>query len=219
VLKNKSQITYEDLAHENPGCPENSICSKEMGEKMKKWSSFMESTDHSNAKSIETFRAKHGLPVSFLVEKQGILGIDPILYNSRCRHHNPKDKNKVVYVGTQFFRNNPKSEYVNFDKAWVDKEEYELPFEDVPLMIKDKKLVITRVYENKFFHLGIAKTGEWKVMNLSKKEINKAMQTLESTNCKEQQAPGRFHLKTFCKSIWDADLKKSRVVRLSWACH
>jgi len=217
-LQSKSQITYQDLAHENRGCPENSICSKEMGDKMIQWDRFMKSLDPIDVKSLEAYRLKHGIPVSFLIKKGGILGIDPILYKSRCAHHNPKDSKQAVFKGMQFFRNNPNSELVHFDSAWLGETKYELPFEDIPIMVKDKRLVVVRDHENKFFHLGIDEKGKWKVISPQKSEIRMAMQTIENTECEEVK-PGALYLKTFCKKIWNSDIKGPQTIRLSWACH
>src|SRR5690554_6264957 len=37
----QGQVTYEDLAHEHRGCPANSVCSEQIGKKMKEWEDFM----------------------------------------------------------------------------------------------------------------------------------------------------------------------------------
>lgn len=223
-LKTKTQISYEDLAHENLGCPENSICSKEMGLKMRNWEQFIKDANKSpNAhKKLEKFRAKHGIPVSFLTKKSSVLALDPILFSSRCAQHNPKDnKEATVYKAIQFFRNNPNSDTVMFDSAWLeDKTLFKLPYEELPIMVKDKALVVVREYQSHFYHLAINPDGQWRVIRPTKRELTKARQVLENAQCEESdKTPGPNHLKTFCKTIWNTDLKKAQTIRLSWACH
>ena len=44
-LNKLKNITYEDLAHANKGCPENSLCSETMGIKIGQWQSMAQAWD------------------------------------------------------------------------------------------------------------------------------------------------------------------------------
>ncbi|MEX1100208.1 MAG: hypothetical protein WEB87_07270 [Bacteriovoracaceae bacterium] len=228
-FKIKKDLTYEDLAHENPGCPENSICSEEMGKKMIKWNEFAKKLKEKKrpGKALDEFRRKNGLPVSFLATKDSALSLDPILYTSRCEHHNPKDANKTVYKGIQFFRNNPQSKSALFDSVIVydgsSRRRYQVPYEDAPLMIKDQNVVVVQEYDELFYHLAISADGKWKALNLSPQDISKARQTLENAQCPDEESGqkidiGANHLKNYCKKIWNKDLKKEQLIRLVWSC-
>ena len=227
-LKAKKELTYYDLAHENPGCPENSLCSEETGKKMKKWQEFIRALKKQTLKKksltsrIEKFRQENGIPITFLTTKKNIIGIDPILYTSRCSHHNPEDKSKTVLKGIQFFRNDPNSESVKLDKVVVYGKEkdvvYHVPYQEVPIMMQNGSLVLNQEYEDVFYQLSIASDGDWKVKNISSKAMSKALQVLEDAECPDKAPLGSHHLKTYCKQIWDADSKKARLVKLQWSC-
>lgn len=229
-LKGKTDITYDDLAHENQGCPENSLCSKEMGIKMKRWKKFMEKMASENSKrpsraaaKIESFRAQYGLPVAFLADKESVLSIDPILFSSRCAHHNPKEKSQTTYKAIQFFKNNPASQAARFDPATLyeknNNKAFLLPYEETPIMIDKGALVLSREHEDFFYHLAIDKDGKWKVVSPKKSDLSKALENMENAECpKELVEKSKDHLKMYCKKIWNADEKKAQVVRLAWAC-
>lgn len=234
ILKNKTQISYEDLAHENPGCPENSICSPQMGKKMEKWNSFVKGLGGVDApdnkiepaKKIEAFRKKHGLPVPFLAKEDSIIALDPILYNSRCTAHNPKNKKNTLFKALQFFRNDPETAAAMFDPVFVyEKDEtsgkvYRTPYEEPPIMIFNQSLIVPREHENLFYYMSISPKGEWKVVEPTKARLKRALSVSENADCPEDESasPGENHLKFYCKRIWNADTEKAQLVRLAWSC-
>lgn len=227
-LKAKNDISYEDLAHENKGCPENSICSAASGKAMKRWDKFLKSAQRHKdyTRKLESYRQKHGLPITFLAKKEASIGIDPIFFNSRCAHHNPKDRPKSkVFKGIQFFKNDPKSDSVLLGPARLYADEkpidFGLPYEETPIMIKDKKLIVPRDHENIYYHLSIDQSGKWSVSRPASKLLSKAMQETEDIACPkdEKELPNQgLFLKTYCKKIWNADLEKAQTIKLAWAC-
>lgn len=219
TLNTKKQFSYEDLSHENPGCPENSICSKEMGIKMKSWNKFIMSLkkESTPGRKLEAFRKKHGIPVTFLTTKESSLSIDPIFFHTRCQKHKSKEAEQVIYKGTQFFRNNPNTKFAMFDKVEVLNEgqssTFELPYEELPILIKDKMLIVPRDYDNVYYHLGVDKKGKWKIITPKKSDIAKALQTMDSIDCPTKEK------EYFCKSIWNADTRKAQIIKLAWKCN
>lgn len=227
-LKHKNEITYADLAHENLGCPENSICSEQMGKKMNEWNRFIKNLegDPSKISKLEDFRQNRGLPVAFLAKKTSSLPLDPILYSSRCKIHNPKNKEETVYKAMQFFKNDPRSKSAMFDPVNLYNEDgsqagaYQVPYEETPLMVVNKKLILAREHENVFYYMSVSEKGDWQVVRPKQKQLSQALLRLENAQCPEDlpAKPEKYHLKYYCKSLWDADLKKNRVVRLAWSC-
>lgn len=213
----KKELTYSDLMHENPGCPENSICSKAMGEKIKRWEDFLSAlkakrtTNNSqltNAARLEKFRKEHGIPVMFLANKDSVLSLDPLLYNSRCEIHNPKDKSKTIFKAMQFFRNDPESKSAQLDpvsayplptskqaekKSGIIKKvknqkeiSYRIPYQESPIMIQNGALILAREYNDFFYYVSFAENGKWKVVSPKQELISKALQSMENIPCPKE---------------------------------
>src|SRR5690606_6035740 len=87
----KRELNWEDIAHENSGCPENSQCSKEMGKKMQDFKKFLDRTqDETNfTAQLENYRLKNGIPIKFLMANEAPT-LDPIVWDSRCEEHRTK---------------------------------------------------------------------------------------------------------------------------------
>lgn len=227
-LEQKEKITYRDLVHENYGCPENSICSEQMGKKMERWENFVKKLANSPGKTekLEAFRKKHGLPMAFLARKESALALDPVLFASRCELHNPKDRKKTVYKGIQFFRNDPQSQSAMFDPVFVfgpDKNEklvYQVPYEEAPIMLEGKNLVLAREYDNFFYYLSVSPEGKWKVVRPSEEHLKTALRRFADVDCpaQEKNLNKETHLKTYCKSVWNSKTKQNQTLRLAWSC-
>src|SRR5690606_8281239 len=131
------EVSWSDLAHPNRGCPENSTCSKPMGEKILKFKNFLQANkDKKNFSNLlEDFRKKNGLPIQFLMQGENI-SLDPVIWDSRCELHRSKDKAHAVLKAMLFFHNNPKSELIVLDSAWVGEKRYEVPYEAGPILIE-----------------------------------------------------------------------------------
>lgn len=227
-LQGKKDVSYEDLAHENEGCPENSICSKSAGLVMKRWDLFLKSLKSSArpAPKIEAYRKKRGLPVTFLTKKDASIGIDPIFFNSRCPHHNPKDDPSArALKGIQFFKNDPQSSSILLSPARLFTEsgalDFSLPYEEAPIMIENGRLIVPRDHENIYYHLSIGPKGDWKVVSPSSSGLKKALQESQETACPKSDGPlpqEGLYLKNYCRKIWNADKKKAQTIKLAWAC-
>jgi hypothetical protein len=222
-LKNKKTITYTDLKHENLHCPENSICSEANGKKIKYWNDNTTGEDiQSITKQAERIRSEIGLPVLFLTTMKSNKAIDPIMWNSRCRSHNPKDKTKTIYKAIKFFRNDPKSEHVKFVTINTTKRKnnitYNIPYEAQPLLLWKDKIFFVHEFEDILFHMSISKTGKWKAEYIPTSILSKARFERENTQCKTTQKPNEFYLGSYCTNVWNQDLKKVETLEHSWSC-
>lgn len=222
-LVGKKEITYEDLTHENEGCPENSECSPMAGKKMKQWDDLLKSLSKRPnivAMKLEQFREQSGIPIMFLMkdDKQQKLHIDPIVWDSHCNQHNPKEAMKIV-KGVQFYRNNPHSDKIKFVTVKRDKNQsYEIPYEDQPLLIYNNNIVIIRDYENVFYLFSISQDGKWKIINLPADIIKRGRIHRESAECKNKKGADEYFLGSFCNKIWNEDTKETEIIEQDWAC-
>jgi hypothetical protein len=222
-LKLKKDITYSDLKHENPHCPENSICSVSNGKKIKFWNKKIEGKNIKDTTlRAERLRNEIGLPVLFLTTKTSDKAIDPIIWNSRCRDHNPKDKTQTVFKALKFFRNDPKSEHVNLVTINTKKRKknisYKIPYEAQPLLIWKKKIFFVHEFDDVLFHMSISSKGIWRAEYIPEKILSKARFERENTKCILTQKANKFYSASYCTNVWNADTKKLETLEHSWSC-
>lgn len=221
-LNTKKEFTLRDLIHENKGCPENSICSKENGKKILYWEQNINETNiNKMTMSAEKLRKQIGIPVQFLTTKESKKSIDPILWNSRCSGHNPKDKNLTIYKAIKFFRNNPKSNQVNLVPVTLKNNfntQYEIPYGAQALLIKDKKIFFVHEFQDVLMHMSVSTKGKWKAEIIPSKLLTKARQEKENTQCKLAHKPNKFFSTSYCLTIWNEDIKGLSTIEQSWSC-
>jgi hypothetical protein len=226
-LKKLKDLSYDDLAHEHKGCPENSICSEEMGKKFQNWNAFLkrlQKVKRSNwPKMINKYRTKHGIPFYFLVKQKDATKTKAVFWNSRCRNHNPKD-GETILKGLGFFKNRPQAEHITFDVVQrpgiKDKvKTVHLPYGHQPLLIHKNKLIFTMDFEDIYFHMSADENGFWRALAVPSMEISTAMNYIETVQCpKNDFKPNEWHTQLVCKKIWNSDIRKSQMIQLTWSC-
>lgn len=222
-LEKLEKITYEDLIHENKGCPENSICSPLVGEKFLEWDQFLKrliKIPRINRKDkLNPFLKKNGMPLHFLIAENEIKKPLGAYWNSRCRHHNQKDKSKVFKALGHLKSLDMKSN-IKFDSATIieTKSNYQLPYQHQPIMIKDNKLIFTVDFDKAFFHLSVTTKGEIEAVNVGAKELQMALDNIQRVPCEKESEPTMWHLEQMCKKIWNATLQTTQIVQMDWSC-
>lgn len=237
----------EDFEHQNKGCPENSECDPVMGHQMQNWKTLVkrladqQGPSEKKIQEVEEFRAKAGIPAEFYTYKKSQQGFRPLYFNSPCKDHNPKIQENRVLRGSAFIKS------IQKDKAivWRDQTQIEvpvgelfipqpvtalnptgavnylIPIDDQPLFIKEKALHIVREEEGFFYMLRIEPSGDWKIVDIDLTRLSEWEDKREYVTCpaeKEKKTPKEFGV-TFCKSVWDEDLKKPVVVRMHAGCN
>lgn len=237
--------TIEDFDHQYKGCPENSECDQVMGLQMSRWNELITklknevSDPKKKAQFMELFRSKYGMPVDFYTSQKSQQGFKPLLFDSPCKNHNPKegpktlrgkafvksisDKNAVVWRDqTQI--EVPVGELLIPQPVYVysgDKPElYYIPIDDQPLFIKDKSLFVLKEEEDHFYMLKVSPKGDWKVEEVDMTRLSNWEEKKSNVTCpKEPQNPNPGVFKDeFCKTIWSEDLKNPVVIKLFQGC-
>lgn len=243
VLPNPKSI--DDFEHEFKGCPENSECDQVMGHEMQRWHEFVKNLKNSEAgptkktQTLEIFREKYGIPTDFYTNQMSKKSFGPILYNSACRAHNPKDQNKKILRGTAFVKNIfEKKAQIWKDQTLVEIEHnnlftpkpvtvfypegpkvYHLSLDDQPLLIKNKEIYILKEEDDLFYGLKISVSGEWKIVDLDFSSLSDWQSKQEIVECsKDKQSSQGIFENSFCKKIWDETTKKALVVKISQGC-
>lgn len=214
-LKDKKEITYEDLAHENPGCFENSACTEEMGLLTAKLVKILKKRN--NIKSLRSFFNKHGLPLNHFTRTTDEKSI---FFSSRCRQHNPKEGEKTF----EAFRYMKKIEFTQnqiFEKAQIlnSEQRYYIPLRDTPYYIKNDKLIILKEIEDFSFYLAISQLGNITPIQPRKSELETAFKHTENVReCPEDKDLNNYFLGSYCRKIYNFDTKKVDIIRIDWAC-
>lgn len=236
--------TIEDFDHQFKGCLENSECDQVMGLQLTRWRDLVSKLSGDkieNSKKmqfVELFRGKYGIPVEFYTTQKSQLGFKPLLFNSHCREHNPKDRAKTLR-GMSFVKSISSTKATIWrDQAQIEipigelltpqpvvvygttTETYQLPIGDQPLFIKNKSLYILREDDGFFYTLRISPDGQWGVESLDYSKLSAYEDKRSETSCpKEINTPTSEAFKVqFCKLIWDEDSQKTVVVKLFQGC-
>lgn len=234
-----------DFEHQFKGCPENSACDQVMGLQMENWQKLITKlkdeniTPEKKGQFLELFRAKHGIPTEFYTYKKSEQGFKPIYFNSQCSIHNPKKNELKVLKGTAFVKS------INNERAiiWRDQTQievpigeifipqpvkvygpssatYQLPIEDQPLFIKNNELYILKEDEDLFYILKISPNGDWQITSLDFTRLSEWEEKRQNTKCPDDptyKIPNIFGV-SFCKTIWNEDLKKTVIIRMHQGC-
>lgn len=222
-LDKLEKVDYDDLAHENKGCPENSICSPETAKKFIHWNNFLVKLSplsrKQQVKKLNQYLSQSGLPVSFLAKEDDGKNIQGAFWSSRCRHHNLKDQTKI-YKGLAFLKSSNTPSSMQLDDATVIETgvKYKLPYQHSPIMNWNDKLVYTLDFDSLFFHIGVDSKGLWEVLNIPSKEINLAIDHIQRVPCNKKIKANIWHTELICKKIWNNKIKATQTLQMSWSC-
>ena len=179
---------YEEIAHENEGCPENSECDALMGLQMKNWKNLaasLKGADKSNAltnKLLQDFISSKGWPSSFYARPDIRSTLAPILFSSSCAPHNSKEPTLKLMKAEAFIKDvksgsatiiKGNTEYklkigetiflqqVIVHRPDKSKQEYWLPLSEQPLFIDGSELYTLVESEDFFSYLKSSPDGSW----------------------------------------------------------
>lgn len=218
-LKVKKEITYEDLAHENPGCLENSACTEEMGALFGAFTKALESKN--NVSNLKRFHSKFGLPLNHFTRDTDE---ETVFFSSRCRQHNPKEGIKTVEA-YRFLKKLENDDKHIFEKAELlnAKNEVEktftIPLRDTPYYIKNGKLIIMKEFEDFHYYLAIKSNGSFEPIEPKQSDLKTAFKYSENT----QECPINKELRadfigSYCRKIYNFDKNQVQEIRIDWAC-
>lgn len=230
-----------EFIHQNLGCLENSECDQVMGHQLHHWSKLIKNPNLKGKTKREEL-SKHlknfGIPTDFYATEKENRIFKPMLFNSHCRNHNPKEGEKTLRA-TAFLKSLSQDQTI----IWRDQTEIQYrpdkhlmaqplkvyfqatpitfmtSLDDQPLFIKDGKVYILKEYEEEFFLLEITANGKWQIidMDLSKLSFYEDKKTHISCPNSKEDMPEAFMVK-FCKGIWDESQEKLIPVEMYQGC-
>ncbi len=218
-------IAFDQMQHENKGCPINSDCSENMGQKILKWEKLLKKVTAKNKiQQLQKQLSKKGIPLEFLTTKKAKIALDPVMWNSRCSLHNPKNPNNNIFKAMQFFKNIPSTEHVIMTPVTLydglTELKYTIPYQDQILMIKNKKMILIRDYDDFYYYIGVDLKGNISIEDPAQAVINMALdKKITETKCpKKMQFDSTYFTKTYCQKIYNADSKSLDLIQYAWSC-
>lgn len=237
--------TIDDFDHQFKGCLENSECDLAMGLQLTRWKDLLSKIGDEKVEAskrapyIELFRAKYGIPVEFYTLQKSQQGFKPMLFDSPCKEHNPKEGPKIL-KGTAFVKSLSKEKAVVwrdqvqievptgelllpqpvmvYEGATVDT--YQLPLGDQPMYIKNKDVHVLREEDGFFYMLQVSLNGDWKIESVDSAKLSKWEDHRSEVTCPKDKKKLDFRVFgiEFCKTVWNEDLKKTQVVKMHQGC-
>lgn len=218
-------LEFKDMQHEFPGCPINSDCSKRNGEKIKHWESFIEKLSEKNkVKKLKTYLTSHGLPLEFLSQKKSKIALDPILWNSRCKNHNPKNPNNNILRALKFFKEIPTTKHAVFTPVIIyegtKEHKYQIPYQDQVVLLNGDQIITLKDYDDFYYQLSVSQDGKLNIENISPTMINTALdKKITETKCPTQMSYKKdYFLKSYCQKVYDIKSKKLKIIQYGWSC-
>jgi hypothetical protein len=223
-LFGKSKFSFFE-EHQNKGCPINSHCSKNSGLKRMKWETLIEKiTPKNHVERLNKFLKSDGLPIQFLAKTKEKFTFDPILWNSRCDFHNPKNPNNDVLRGESFLKSLSSPNEKIFTPVQVyngtEKTTYHLPYQDQLILIKNNKLLILKEYDDFYYQISIGPDGSIEVVNHPMTLIKMALtRKVSEFKCPTvMNYDKRYFSKAYCQKVLDLDTNDLKIVQFAWSC-
>lgn len=227
ITKKGNAVTEEDFEHENLGCPENSECTEEMGKQRKEWLNLLsqikkeklDQTPEKMVQKLNVFVKDHGLLIDFLTTKTSFNQFSPILFESPCSLHNPKNNSHKIYIGTAFIKNISANEttlqlgtnkhllpqssqfmldpvYVFSEKEKKFQQKFYLSHHEKPLYLDQGNLVTIREEEGLFYGVKYS-TKNIEIVRIKSKEELKIQDYVQDSECPKYPEADEFIKKDF----------------------
>lgn len=224
LANNVMDPKFKSYEHENPGCPINSECSKESGKKLLAWLKALEGASKDRVKTLNKFKKENGSPIQVLARKEIFEKSDPILWNSRCSVHNPKNPNNTIYRGYLFLKEKLDHEVAKFTPVYLyngtKKTEYHIPYGDTVSLIKNEKLIVLKDFEDNFFKIAVAKDKTYDFVDIPAKTMRTALaKKIKEIECPEKLGINEDYFERYyCQKVLDLDTMELRTIQVGWAC-
>ncbi len=212
------------IEHLNKGCPENSSCTKEVGEISEKFKAAFKTNKTSQ------FVKSYGVPFSFWTTRPKEK--NTIIYQSRCNNHRPqKDKfgktvidRPNIYEGIRFIKNTQdlladKDILPNVMLRDKSNKLEIIPRAALPAFTSGNQSFFRQSYRDNDFQLVISngkldltqrKFPDVEIKNVQcSKELIEKFKSLSST---------QLYQSAYCKSIYDTKSKKYQRFIFGWSC-
>lgn len=234
-------LSYSDFEHVNAGCPENSICNKQMGIQKRHFDKFINQIKNKKRKTIikemNSYLLKNGIPVFYLSQQEAYDKYSPIMWNSPCENHRPNKKHQLTIFRSMSFIKGIENNKANIiysnknlkaqqedtfimDKI-IDTEtkiEYLLPHLTRPYYMNGENIVILQNQEDFYYAVSINPSGKWEIID-HLEETKSFYIVNEEIKCPEEEAfKDIYYQGRYCKKVYNTKTKKYNILSVPWSC-
>lgn len=229
----------QEFIHQNPGCQENSECDQVMGHQLNVWNKLLKEDLPAKEKNrkVATHLKERGIPTEFYTISKVKNFFKPMLFNSSCRNHNPKEGEKI-YKGTAFIKSlTPEKAIIWRDQTQIEFKPdeqllaqpikayftdvpttYMSSLDDQPLFIRNNKLYFLKEYDEEFFLLEISPDGAWDIAEVDLTRLTYYEDKKTNMDCPNSNLDTKAFEVKFCKGIWDESQNKLIPVEMYQGC-
>lgn len=216
------------LDHINPGCPDESICSKETGIKASIWKENLRNylQNHLSEKELNNILTqKEAFPVNIWADAEAIKSnLNLALWRSPCKQH--QDKNNPIDIGEIYLKSIKNIPHIIYSKIIYNNTKeikaIALPRGDAPIAIFNDHFYYTKDDDGLFYGLLISQNGELKISKTKsiKKYPREVSCPKEMSELFLKEAPSlNFYKGSFCKEIWNNDKNAYETILVGWSCN
>ena len=217
----ESKINWE---HENPGCPLNSICHREMGKKRLKWRQELEHFKGDQGKLLEKIKQEQGIPFKVWAKSLDETDKNIIRWDSPCRNHHKREEK--VYLAEVFTKNLKElnSPKIIGEKAFILSNNgilsYPIPRKEYPLYMEGPDLIFSLYYDGIYFDLKISPEGELGFLEkpIKKHELEDITCPKELINHFDKFNTDNFYIGYFCRAIYNTKSGQYRPLLVGLSC-
>lgn len=218
---------FGGLAHENKGCPLNSICGTEMGVKKALWDDILKTLpkdNHLAVKTLEDFRKKNGLLLPVWTISNTLEEKDIIKWNSPCpQHQNPDNNFFQAEVFAPDFSSLDNKRFTQEEALLLEENNtivsYRIPSKELPLFLNGKEMIFSMTSEGVYFYVAIDPSGKIRVIDTKNTEFNPLdIECPKELASKIDQLSKGLYSGHFCKNVYNFALKKYQPLLFGLTC-
>ncbi len=221
--------SIEPILLDLPGCPDNSVCTKETGAVRLEWLEILKNYSINKIDEKETnkqIQKKSGFPIPSWATEAAKSKPMTTFWDSPCKQH--QKENEKTYIAITFLKNLlPKNKILFHSPAILtDDKSHSLAIQtlrgEIPLLILNDSLYFTQVDDGYYYGLLISYNGKLSFSKVIKdthypKEITC---TTEQINLFTKELPSKDFFKGYyCKAIWNLTTKTYNSLIFGWSCN
>lgn len=217
--------------HPFAGCPLNSSCTQDLGQKRESFSQLLKSSDQQIQKNLSAFIKKSPVPIPIFVRgsnKEAFNDKNFIIWDSACEAHQQIGHN--IYIGEALIQN--MKELSKFPQALpglilVERtngkiQSYDVPRDHIPRYIDGLDLIFLHEEDGRYYNLAYSQEGEIRSVNsannIPSPEAVNCPPTLlvHYQNLSSDRKDGFSH--SLCRALTDKKTKQKVNVFIAWSC-
>ncbi len=218
---------FGGFGHPNKGCPLNSICGKEMGQRKAIWDDFLKNLPKDKkiaANKLDEFRKNNGILIPIWTVSNTLEENDLIKWSSPCPQHQKED-NKFFQaeVFTSDISKLDGKRFVEEVALLLNEDNsilsYKIPNKEVPIYLNGKEMIFTMTSEGYYYHLGVNPSGKLRVFDAKPSDFSPNEVECPKTLINQfNQIKNDLFSGHFCRSVYNSATNKYQTLLFGLTC-